>query len=694
MSFDFEGEAISVLICFLISIGLVFLFYRLENKKRARSMRSFFVLVFLRFVGFFSLLFLLFNPFLVSFQKYEQIPKLIVAVDNSESIAFAGWTKDSLLNELSKFEEVQNGLEVEMVAFDNKLISIDSLSLHGERTNYQNTLSELENRYEGRLVEEVVFLSDGIVNDGRKELVNSSLSPVFNTVGLGGVSLVKDLKVRGLFHNQKVVFGNEFPLNVEVQMDDLRRQQSEVKIYFQGEEVHSEIVKPTKTREVFKINCKLKADSIGVQELRVVCSRVEGERLLKNNVRSSYVEIIEEKQSVVIVYNSPHPDVSALASCYESDKNFQISTLSYVDFLSKLPMNDSLADPDLLVLFGLPDEKSIVLALKERLKSYNGAYWHCFNEQMDQKITDLLPFGVKKRYERYDEAQPQISPQFSLFEFSEEERQLFSNVPPLSVPFGEYVYSSSFKAVLNQKIKGVKTEFPLLMVSQGLQNKTAWLSGEGIWKWRMQEVKYSIDGTAPVFDGFVKKVGAYLMSGSGEKGVSMIYNKIYAKGEQVLLRIELFNEAGQLTTQPAVNLYLKLNDGPSTKQECLVSEGSYQKDFGVLPVGKYGLELSYEFNGKKITKKGGFVVEETSIEQQNLVADFDYLKRMAEQSGGGYFHVSELDQLIDEINEKEHQKQSYFESFEEYLKDKMWLLYLLMIVFVLEWLIRKWNGAI
>lgn len=691
MVFGFDGGAFILLSVVLFSGLITFLFYRRDNLRRVLNKRSFFVLSLLRYLVLLVCLVLFLNPFLSGSNKIVNQPQIAVLFDNSQSIANGGVDFDSASKILSRFDVVQKELEgtatLKKYVFDKELKPADSLSLTGGGTNAESALNDLYNYHQEGQLSAVVLFSDGVFNSGSKVLNKNKLGADYYVIGLGDTSVVKDAVVDDIFHSSAVVLGNSFLVRTEGVFYGLRGEQIKVSLFYDGELKEDKEFVVVKNNEFFAVEHKIKADSIGLHKIVVKCQSFYGEKIVENNTKISYVEVKSKKQKLVFVSDGPHPDVSAIKSCFAEDKNFELKTISFSE------LNKAETEVDLLVMFGTPILSKDKLQFEVVMSQYKGAVFFVTTSVSDLRFFEDFGFSVSQDNKRINESGVFVNNSFNYFKLNDEERDFLKSCPPLFVPYGEYVVSTSYKPLLFQKIQGLETDFPLLSLSQNDKNRIAWLSGEGVWRWRLNELKNSNEDIAVNFSSFFKKIFDNLITHELDKNARIQYKKIYSQEEEVVVSYEMFDKATEVLGDSVVFRLLD-KKGQSLVYQMINKGGVYEKYLGRLSPGEYEFDLKYQFSGKKTIRKGQFVVVESSVEQRNLQADFDQLRLVANGLGGQFYTVDKIDDVLNEIIAKDYKQQSYFENFTERFLDKSWLLFLIIGLVSFEWFIRKWNGTV
>ena len=107
----------------------------------------------------------------------------------------------------------------------------------------------------------------------------------------------------------------------------------------------------------------------------------------------------------------------------------------------------------------------------------------------------------------------------------------------------------------------------------------------------------------------------------------------------------------------------------------------------------YSFVAKTEVNSKTIKDEGSFVVKEQYLEKITTKADFDLLKKVSKNTGGDFYTLTELDKLINKLVKTEHKPKIVLtdETLKELINEK-WLFFLLILLIIFEWVVRKYQG--
>lgn len=688
----FDYPAWLILLCLLC--GLVYsgvLYYR--NSKDGFSLPLKRALAAGRFLAISILALLLLAPLVERRTQHVEDPLLIFVQDNSGSLLLADdlpHYQDDYLPDVKAFlETMASGHETRFYTFGEKFIQADSLDLSEQVTDMSKVFRELDVRYSNRNIGAVVLAGDGLYNRGINPLYTAANVnyPVY-TVALGDTIPRRDVILKRVNHNEITYLGNRFPVEIEVEALQSEGLTSRLTVSRGGEELFSENITFITDHHIETVSLHLEADEAGMQQYRATLSPLEDEVSLDNNQQDFFIDVIDGRQQVLILANSPHPDVGAVKQAlvnndhYEADvfmiKDFDGSVEAYdLVILHQLP-SDQYPDP---AIIGQAVEASVSLLFikgsQTNLSAFNRVARIMEIEPGTDELTETLPV--------YNQA-------FVLFSLQESTRTLFGNLPPLYSPFGNYTLSGGTHVLLNQKIGNVVTEDPLILFGEFGDRRAGVITGEGIWRWRQHA--FMRQGSHQAFDEMISRMVHYLALQEDRRLFRVQADNLVYENEAVLFEAELYNLSYELINDPEVQLVITNEEGSGFPYVMGRTANAYRINAGSFDPGTYHWEARVSVGGERLTDEGIFNVSALDLEGLRTIADHRLLYQLAENSGARMFYPGQWDELMTDINDREdiNPKMYTHKEFAEIINMKG-LFFIILLLLTAEWFVRKRSGS-
>ena len=680
-----------VLLCIAIAGLGAFLLYRKDRNLAELSTLWKRVLAALRFLSLFFLAFLLLEPLLEYSKKKVEKPIIVLAHDNSESMVFAN---DSVVVK-SQLEESYNSLKAKLSA-DYEVVSYSvgdkvsenpTFDFKDKQTNLSEFFTEIQNRYYNRNLGGIVLASDGIYNSGgnpvfeAKKLKNV---PVFS-IQVGDTTPQKDLLIEEISHNRLVYKGNKFPVVVTVKAEQLNGVKTNVVVSKNGRVLGKKPISVNNDLYLTQSSFELESEGTGLQKYDVRVETVNGEFTTTNNYKSFYVDVLESKQKILILANSPHPDINALKLGFQSNENYEVTTNLAQDF------KDKIEEFSLVVLYNLPSQNEGLSLLKDK----EVPLLLVVGNQTNVNSFNALKKGVTINNSKgFTEAQAYVNTDFSQFTISPGLVSFVNSFPPVQVPFTQkYSVSNSTETAIYQRIGPVKTKYPLLAFNKNGAYKTGMLLGEGIWRWRLQD--YSNNGSSDLFNELIVQTAQYLVS-KEDKSLFRVFRKTaYSENEKVQFEAEVYNKSYELVTTSDANMKI-FNEQKEEFSYTFSKVGdSYKLNSGSLKPGSYTYVATSTSKGGKLTRTGEFSVEELKVEQNNTVANHQLLFNLSDVTGGEVLSISGLSSLDEKLKKQENLVDViYQEKDVDDLINMKVIFFFILLLLGIEWFVRKYYGKI
>ncbi len=678
-----------------IVILAFFLSYFLYNKQRWLEELSFkgwkYILISVRFLTLSIVGFLLLDIVVDVVSTRIQKPIIFSIIDDSASMDNY---KDSLTvkNEVYKFDSIlknsfKDRYDVKTLLVSDSVRSSSNISFKRDKTNLSSVFDELYNQYYGTNIGACILVSDGNYNEGMspsyasEKLVNV---PVY-TIGVGDSTIKRDQSVLEVECNPIAYFQNKFPVKVTLEGVRLEGKKSRVKLYRKGKLLAEELVQfGNNESSVVDVDFLLDADEIGVLQYKVVLERIEGEYSYKNNIRFFHIEVVENRNKVLLISAAPHPDIAAIKSILDADDKNDVKSVllnewnKHVGKSSLVIWHDPGLNFDLSLFDYLRKEKIPVLFIAG-LNS---------NQATLNKLQTGVNFSLRYQTE---EVQSTLSSDFQLFELSDELKQLLVQFPPLMIHFGQLNLSGKSTPFLNQRIGNINKKDPLIWFYQQDDVKSAMIYGEGIWRWKLTD--FSINESNELFSELINKITNYLMIQKNDSPLKIDFPKRILTSVPLKINASFYNASNELINNEPLSFTYRLK---KEKNEVQFSkaEKSYSLDLGKLKAGVYEWEAKIKYNGKVYSKSGDFIVEQLMFEDLPTRTNVSVLNEVAVKSNAQFYWLKDADKLINQLKIDESiTAVEYQESHFDSLIDEKWLLVFLIFLMTLEWFLRRWLGS-
>ena len=647
----------------------------------------------LRFITVSLIAFLLLETLLESTENKTEKPILVIAQDNSESILFSEDSIELSNNFTSKIRslnsELKDKFDVKYYTFGNSISEKKMLDYSEKETNIASVLEEISTRYYNRNIGAIVLSSDGIYNKGSNPLFFAKKlknTPIYS-IALGDTIEKKDIYIDNILNNRLVYTGNKFPVEIEIKAEQCNNKKSVVKITKNGTVL--------KTREIFfkdkksiqTISFELEAKGVGIQKYSVSVSPISDEFSVTNNYNDFYVEVLNSKQKVLIIANSPHPDISAIKNAIESNENYETKVV-IGDF------NGEINKYNLLVVHNLPsinkDIKSIILKSKKN----KIPILFTIGNQTDIPKFNMLNTGLKiKKAKNVTLANGYINNNFNLFKINNNLNNIVSNFEPIQVPFSQdFELSNSSEVMIYQKIGPSKTKYPLIGFNKLETSKYGFIVGEGIWKWKLQD--YSLNKTNSNFNSIITQSIQYLVSKEDKSFFRVTGDKNYFENKNINFNAEVYNKSYELDNTPEVKMAVSNAKDEKFNYVFTRTKDSYNLNIGSLPSGNYKYKSNTTINGTNYSKSGEFVINKLQIEKNNPVANHQLLFNISDVSGGKLYYKNQIDLLSQELlNKKDIVNIIYQQKDAKDIINLKLIFFSLLLLLSFEWFFRKRNGA-
>lgn len=682
----FESHPAFILLCVFIGVAYAFVLYQSNHPWSKRINQWLFVV---RAICVFLISFLLIGPILKLVNQIYEKPEVALVIDNSSSLK-GKFDSIRLKNDLNKVVEQLKELGYNVSLKDLSGNDVANPRFDFKTSDINSSLKNVQTNYEGKNLNSIILVTDGIYNSGVSPLYSTWRVPV-QAIGVGDTTEHPDLILKNVAFNKIAYQGNRFPVRAEVAIQNLKQADASVSIYKNGSLVTQE-KKNTGNKSLLTFDFLIDAKDKGVQRYEVAVSGAAGESNMRNNRKSIFVEVVEGKKKILLIAPAPHPDIKALQEVIEKNPNYEL--VIHIPGISKTDSKNLSPGQFELVIFHQPfDSEMKTASLFSQFSKSKTSLLFIIGNKTNLRLlaSNNIPLNFENPNQK-DEATPIANSSFHDFDFTENSNGMFSRYPPVLVPFGKFSPPSNGKVLLNQRIGSVQTDRPMLLVWDDNERKMAAFVGEGLWRWRLEE--YNLSEKAEVFDDTFSKLIQYLSTLENKKKFRFApAQNEFTESMPATFEGQVYNDLFEKVYGNKIEIQLSDEANKISNYSYTLRRGEEKYDVGGLKEGLYRYSASTIIDSKKEIVSGQFLVTEQNIEPQNLVADFGLLKKLAQQSGGKFYNIDQIDLLLSDYKKIEANSLVHSEESFSPLVQAKWFFFLILCLISVEWFMRKYLGS-
>ena len=658
------------------SLGYYQYYYRVKKPTKVS-----FLLVIIRSLVFFLLMLVLLNPSITKESIINQKAKLSVLVDNSSSITF--FKKDSLvhaiLQNFKTHKKLNKRFDINYYSFGNLFQQSDSFSFDENQTDISMPLERIS-KIQKNASNAIVLLSDGNQTIGNDYQYTSLKDPVFPIV-IGDTTKYQDVKIAQINVNRYSFINNQFPVESILQYEGTQTIKLRYSLENNGKIIFSKRINFSEKNNSHILKTFIKATKEGTNFFTSKVEYLENEKNIVNNSKNFSVEVIDKQSEVLLISSFYHPDLGALKKAIESDKQRKV-TIKIVD-----NNNTQLNKYQLVVLYQPNNKFNIII---DQLNSSKSSFMLITGSKTDWSFLNNKSLGInKKNINQLENYSARFHNGF--LNFSQKNID-FENFPPLIDYYGETTVSIPHQTLLYQNINGYNSQNPLLITANQNNQKKVFLFGEGLWKWRSSS--FMKKNSFQNFDEFIGNLIQYSSNKKIRNRLDLDISSFYNANSSIQIGAFYVDENYQFDDRATLLFTIK-NKNSKKKQTFpfSLSGSSYQLELTSLEAGEY--EYTIEVDGRNISKKGTFKVNEFLVEEQFTNANSYKLELLAQKTAGKLYFEDKYRLVIDDLtNDTRFSTIQKSKKTIDNLVNWQWLMLLIIGLLSLEWFIRKYIGKI
>ena len=718
IEFGFSARVIAVVAGLLASAAAVYLYYRVTLPPLPRIQRI--LLLLLRAISFCTLVFLLFQPLLrLLFSTTEQ-PVLAVLVDNSRSMRLddaAGSRAAELRSIVSdgRLRKQSSAGTLRYFTFgvhttEDPRLPADTLSLDDDATDLAAPFRYLAQKRAELNIRAALVLTDGIYTLGENPVYEAERLgvPVY-TVGIGDSMEQKDVAVARVLANDVVLGGARTPVDITVRSSGFGGERISVALFDGKKELdRATQVLGVGTRE-YTVRLSYVPEGEGTKRLTVRIPALQGEITAANNQRSFTVRVLKSSLHVLIVAGAPGPDVTSVRQTLSEQPNVSVNTFAEkrgTGFYEGRLTTDILDSADCLVLIDFPTASTQALTVDNVRHLLNDRFVPLFfisGRSLDTRRLSVLgvslPFDASAPAGSEELVSPKIEPSArgnALIDLGEGfSGDPWSRLPPVFRLRGSYHTRAEATVLATAMLMNIPTGEPLLASRSAGRQKSLALTVYGIWRWRL--MTQADNTTRDFLASFLYASLRWLTTPDDLRRFKIATTReSYPQGEPATFTAQITSSTGQPVDDARVKIVARTADQVSETDLHPFGGGRYEGALEGLGQGEYTFTATADRNGESIGEDSGrFSVGTMDLEFRETRMNVELLRQLAYRTGGRYFAPGDLGTLDSAL----HTQGSFLPRTSHSSLDlELWhwqaLLAILIALFALEWILRKWHGML
>ncbi len=643
-----------------LSFGLVYFFYRRTNPPVAKSVK--WVLIVLRTMVVFLLIFLFFTPTLHFFYYRKEFPKIGIFVDNSASMA----VKENGSNRWNSVEEVLQKLKthfrdvpgVQWFAFNATVQDVpapENIRPGQGSTDFWPVLQTIRSGSFDR----VFIVSDGIPTASR---INNTLdvpAKVY-TVPVGTVRKTDDVFVQDVDFRPLVYRGQKQKITVLIGTSRLKAPHKTAVRLYRGKQILA--YKPLALQKgtgLYSVELSYALKKTGLQRLRVVVQGRKDEVNPYNNVFRFVQEVVKGKVNVGLFSAAPNYDVKFIRLLLQSNPKYAVSWYVEDNRGKVLQKSQGFASDSMDVgfLIDFPGRQTsgiLINRLAEQWEKRHPSFALLLGPQVQwsalRRLVGTIPFSAGLREKEAKELP--VLPNFNrrsnaflaLFADDALNQRFWSRVPPILTYYPRLKNTAQARTLLTGTFFG--HAFPVLLTADLKTHKLAVFNGQGFWKWH-----FMLQNDPEIFPGYrilLEKLVGWLSTHKTYRPVLLTADKHSGSiGEPFEITVQLLDPRFQPIQKGSVVIQAKVGQQSFDLPVRQKREGSFSARFVAPTSGRFTI-VATGFQQERFLGKDSLHLEIIPVNKEliRLSPDTLFLQQLAATNGGKMIRPARLQQAL------------------------------------------------
>ncbi len=609
-----------------------------------------------------------------------------------------------------------------------------ALDWAGDQTNIVAALERVAADSVNLPLAGIVLLSDGSdnsyssFNEITAELQAREI-PVY-VVGIGPEAIENDVEMTQVTVSRRALPESVISARVTLRHNGFGGSRGRLEVREGNSLVQATEVRLPRDSDTHIVEVPLSPKAEGVKDYHFTLQPLEGERIAENNTRSAIVEVEDSRPRILYVEGHPRWEYKFLRQALQRDRNIRLETLlrtahnkfyrQGIEEETTLAAGFPSEREELFeykgIIFGSVESAFFTYAQMELVKDFvsergggflmlGGSNAYSSGNYQNTPIEQMLPVwlpqedGVASLYKQGEArfvatAHGERHPALNLSLTDQENRQKWAGLPMLTDWNTVRSVKPGTTVLAQLQLENADRDSGTLLAFHrfGRGQALALLSGSS-WRWQMlQEAKDQTHET------FWRQMMRWLVVLAKDPVSVETERESYARNENIQIRSEVSDASFNRLNDARVEAVLT---SPSGKVErfplhwSASEDGVYKAEWQAAEDGLHRIDVeartSDDTSVADQPSKSFFQVSTGTREYFTASQRVDFLKRLAEETGGRYYNLDNIENLPEEIVYTEKQASSV-EVLD--LWDMPINLLFLMGLLGAEWVLRKRSGAI
>lgn len=741
------GAYLIVITCAAILI-VSWLFYRRTTIAVSRSLRT--LLITIRASILILLLLGLLQPILTTFHVIPQETYVAILIDDSNSMTIgdmhggqsrSDYAAELVFNEDGLAQQFAQNFQTRIFRFDQdtaRISSADDLSQSGVYSSIGQSLLHAAEELEGFPLAGIVLISDGANNQPisqdslqAAQILAANNIPVF-TIGIGQETIPKDIEIVSVKSVKTVLDGAIF--SIEIALGNEGYPQGEVELLVEDDHqlVATKKVVMGNSGTIGRFYMEVTPDREDYILYNIRIKPAQDEVILENNLRSFLVDNRpRERVDVLYVEGHPRNEYKFIQRALATDPAIRLATYlqtgprkflrqnlissrelarGYPSESKDLYQYEAIIFGDIPANFFTADQ----LDLTEKFVSERGGGFLNIGVTeegfINTPIADLLPVTLlrKEQLPTYLQGgrrkgdhptgqnfsiqltrEGKRSPLLRLADDDRVNEKLWAQLPTLQgIDVTGRAKPGALVLALHPKLKYQNIPLPVIATERYGRGRTMAITTASTWRWQML-LPVENDSHERLW----RQILRWLTNSSPARVELKLKKQAYHVGDPIEILVSVSDENYQPENDATVWLHYRDPTGAELEMQLnwqIENNGLYSGMVTSKTEGIAEINVSATSDHGEVGKaSAGILITASRREYSDAAMDDGLLRRIAQISGGRFYTPGNVQRLVKEV---EYNPSAYAKQEHKDVWDMPILLVMLILLFCLEWGIRRAKG--